>query len=364
LEDLERLTAMRILVTGVDGYIGAVLTPKLAADGHDVIGVDTGLYREGWLYTTNATQWPTTLVMDIRHLRPEHLEGVDAVVHLAELSNDPLGQFDLGLTHRVNHGGSLRLAELAKAAGVERFVYTSSCSVYGAGGDHLRTEESETDPQTAYAECKILVERDLSAMADDNFSPTFLRNATAYGPSPRMRFDIVLNNLSGHAWTTGTIHMTSDGSPWRPIVHVADICDAIRAAVTAPRQAVHDEIFNVGRNDANHRVKEIAEIVAEEFPECQLSLGSNDGDTRSYRVSFDKVTSALPGFVATRDAALGAKQLHTIFQRIELDEDRFLGRGHTRLKALEHLFATGQVDHDLFWTPIGVGVDDQVAVES
>ncbi|HEY6531132.1 MAG TPA: SDR family oxidoreductase [Acidimicrobiales bacterium] len=349
---------MRLLVTGVDGYIGSVLTPKLLADGHEVVGVDSGFYRDGWLYTAGGAQWPRTHVMDIRHIGPELLEGVDAVVHLAELSNDPLGQLMPGLTHRINHGGSVRLAELAKAAGVERFVYTSSCSVYGAGGDHMRTEESETDPQTAYAECKTLVERDLKLMADDDFSPTFLRNATAYGPSPRMRFDIVLNNLSGFAWTTGVINMTSDGSPWRPIVHVADICDAIRAAVTAPREAVHNEVFNVGRNDANHRVREIAEIVAEAFPGCQLSIGSSDGDNRSYRVSFDKVTDSLPGFKATRDAALGARQLRTVFERIGMDQERFEWRGFTRLKSLNHLIATDQVDGELFWTGIGLGVDD------
>ena len=350
----------KLLVTGVDGYIGSVLTPMLLADGHEVVGVDSGFYREGWLYTAGGAQWPRTHVLDIRHIGPEHLEGVDAVVHLAELSNDPLGQLQPDLTHRINHGGSVRLAQLAKQHGIERFVYTSSCSVYGAGGDHMRTEESETDPQTAYAECKVLVERDVAALADDDFSPTFLRNATAYGPSPRMRFDIVLNNLSGHAWTTGIINMTSDGSPWRPIVHVGDICDAIRAAVTAPREAVHAQVFNVGRNDANHRVREIAEIVAEAFPGCRLSIGSSDGDSRSYRVSFDKIASSLPGFEATRDAELGARQLRTVFERIGLDQDRFEWRGFTRLKAIDHLIATGQVDDDLFWTGIGSRIDDAV----
>jgi len=352
--------AKRLLVTGVDGYIGSVLTPMLLADGHDVVGVDAGFYREGWLYTPPGSQWPTTHVMDIRHIGPEHLEGVDAVIHLAELSNDPLGQLFPGITHKINHLGSIRLAELAKAAGVERFIYTSSCSVYGAGGDHMRTEESETDPQTAYAECKTLVERDLKPLADDDFSPTFLRNATAYGPSPRMRFDIVLNNLSGFAWTTKVINMTSDGSPWRPIVHVGDICDAIRAVLEAPRQVVHNEIFNVGRNDANHRVREIAEIVAAAFPGCQLSIGNSDGDNRSYRVSFDKITDGLPGFKATRDAELGANQLRTIFERIAMDEARFEWRGFTRLKSLNHLISTGQLDEELFWTPIGLGVDGDV----
>jgi nucleoside-diphosphate-sugar epimerase len=343
---------MRILLTGADGYIGSVLSPLLLADGHELLAIDSGFYREGWLYTSVGTPWPRTDVRDIRHITAADLEGVDAVVHLAELSNDPLGQLHPTLTKDINHAGSVRLAQLAKDAGVTRFVYTSSCSVYGAGGDSMRTEESETDPQTAYAECKVLVERDLSAMADDDFTPTFLRNATAYGPSPRMRFDIVLNNLSGHAWTAGVIRMTSDGTPWRPIVHVADICDAIRCALVAPREAVHGEIFNIGRNDANHRVREIAEIVAAAFPGCELSFGSNDGDNRSYRVSFDKVTSQLPGFKATRDAALGAAQLRTVFERIGMDLDRFEWRGFTRLKALQHLIATKQVDDELFWQPL------------
>ena len=244
LESVERQRALE----GLDGLMGKrprhrcrrlhrpVLTPKLLADGHEVVGVDTGFYRAGWLYNAGGAQWPPTHAIDIRHIGPEHLEGFDAVVHLAELSNDPLGQLTPGLTHRDQPRGQRAARRAGKAAGVERFVYTSSCSVYGAGGDHMRTEESETDPQTAYAECKTLVERDLKPMADDDFSPTFLRNATAYGPSPRMRFDIVLNNLSGFAWTTGEINMTSDGSPWRPIVHVDDICDAVRAALDrAPR---------------------------------------------------------------------------------------------------------------------------------
>jgi nucleoside-diphosphate-sugar epimerase len=343
---------LRILVTGVDGYIGSVLAPLLAADGHDVVGVDAGFYREGWLYSVGGDQLPECMTLDIRDITAEHLRDADAVVHLAELSNDPLGQLRPDLTRRINHEGSVRLAALAKAAGVERFVYTSSCSVYGAGGDELRTEDSATDPQTEYAICKVLVERDVSAMADDDFSPTFLRNATAYGPSPRMRFDIVLNNLAGHAWTSGVIDMTSDGSPWRPIVHVSDICDAIRATLEAPREAVHGQVLNVGRNDANHRVREIAEIVAGAFPGCRLDIGDSDGDRRSYRVSFDRIGEVLPAFTPCRDAALGALQLRDVFERTGLDRDRFRWRGFTRLDALNHLLATGQLDDDLYRRPM------------
>ena len=353
---------MRVLVTGTEGYIGCRLAVWLAKAGHEVAGWDTGYYRDGWMYTdASARPWTiATLHRDLRTIKPAHLLGYEAVVHLAELSNDPLGENDPEVTYEINHRGSVNLARCAKAAGVSRFVYASSCSVYGVGSGEFLDERTEPRPQTAYARCKVMVERDLAPLGDEGFCVTFLRNATAYGPSPRMRFDIVLNDLSGFAWTTGVINMTSDGSPWRPIVHVADICDAIRAAVTAPRESVHNQIFNVGRNDANHRVREIAEIVAAEFPGCQLSVGSSDGDSRSYRVSFDKVTESLPGFVATRDAALGARQLHAIFERIGMDEERFQWRGFTRLKALNHLFDTGQVDEELFWKPIGLGVDDPV----
>ncbi|WKN48578.1 NAD(P)-dependent oxidoreductase [Nocardioides sp. Arc9.136] len=338
---------MRVLVTGTDGYLGSLLAPELLRDGHDVLGVDTGFYKHGWLYH-GVDAVAHTIATDIRRLTPAHLEGVDAVVHMAELSNDPLGELSPTITYDVNHAGSVRLAQLAKEAGVSRFVYMSSCSVYGVADGEV-DEESPIDPQTAYAECKALVERDVTAMADDDFSPTFMRNATAYGASPRMRFDIVLNNLCGLAWTQGRIALNSDGTPWRPLVHALDIAQAIQLALVAPREIVHAETFNVGDSAHNYRVRDIAEIVAETFPGCELTLGASGGDNRSYRVSFEKIANKLPGFSCDWDAVRGARQLHDVFSAIALDEQTFTGRGHTRLLQLKHLIDTGQLDDQLFW---------------
>jgi nucleoside-diphosphate-sugar epimerase len=339
---------MRVLVTGTDGYIGSQLVPVLKARGHEVTGMDAGYYRDGLLYgTVDATA--TTIRKDIRNVEPSDVEGFDAVVHLAELSNDPLGQNNPGLTYQINHQGSVRLAKLAREAGVRRFVYTSSCSVYGVGSDGFMTEESVPNPQTAYAECKVMVERDVQTLAGDFFSPTFLRNATAFGPSSRMRFDIVLNNLAGLAWTTGTIAMTSDGTPWRPLVHVLDICEAIACALDAPPEAVHKQIFNVGDSRFNYRVKEIATIVAEAFPGCTVTFGKPDKDNRSYRVSFDKIREHLPAFSCTRDAATGARELYEIFSSIQMSADTFAFRAFTRLKQIRHLIDSGLIDEELFW---------------
>jgi nucleoside-diphosphate-sugar epimerase len=339
---------MKVLVTGTEGYLGSVLGPSLLADGHEVIGVDAGYYMSGWLYPVGAAR-PLTLVRDVRDVTLHDLESVEAVVHLAELSNDPLGQLAPDLTFDINHRGSVRLAELAKAAGVGRFVYMSSCSVYGVAADADVDETSPTNPQTAYAECKTLVERDVGAMADDSFSPTFLRNATAFGASPRMRFDIVLNNLAGFAWTTGEIRMISDGTPWRPLVHARDIAKAVRCCLDAPQDVVHNQIFNVGDSSQNYRVREIAETVANVFPGCKLTFGDSGGDNRSYRVSFDKINEQLPGFACEWDAAAGARELHDVFARISLTEEQFESRDYTRLKQLEYLRATGQVDDTLRW---------------
>ena len=262
---------MKVLVTGVEGYLGVLLAAVLMERGHEVVGLDTGFYRDGWLYNTDMARFVSCINMDIRHITEETLQGYDAVVHLAELSNDPLGQLRPKITYDINHMGTVTLVNKCKLVGIERFVYTSSCSVYGVGAESYQTEASAPHPQTAYAKCKVLVERDLAAMADDDFSPTFLRNATAYGPSPRMRFDLVLNNLAALAWTTGEIKMTSDGTPWRPLVHVLDICEAIACTLEAPREVIHNEIFNVGDTRENYQVKEIAQIVAETFPGCQLT---------------------------------------------------------------------------------------------
>lgn len=339
---------MKVLVTGTEGYLGSLLPSLLMQRGHEVIGVDTGYYKVGWLYHgTEVTA--LTLNKDIRQITAEDLQGVEAIVHMAELSNDPTGQLSPNITYDINHKGSVRLASLAKAAGIRRFVYMSSCSVYGVATDGDVTEETPVNPQTAYAECKTLVERDLQAMADDSFSPTFLRNATAFGASPRMRFDIVLNNLAGLAWTTKEIKMTSDGTPWRPLVHALDICKAIVCSLEAPRDIVHNQIFNVGDTSNNYQVREIAEIVAEIFKGCQLSFGQNGSDNRSYRVSFDKINKTLPGFKCEWDAVRGAQQLFDLFTQIDMTEETFLFRGFTRLKQLEYLLRTQQIDRDFFW---------------
>lgn len=339
---------LRVVLTGSEGYLGCVTVPVLMGRGHQVRGIDTGYYKAGWLYN-GVGQTPQTLVRDVRRVSAADLVGADAVVHMAELSNDPLGQLAPHVTFEVNHQGSVRLARLAKQAGVRRFVYMSSCSVYGVADGEV-DEGSPVDPQTAYAECKALVERDVAGLADEGFSPTFLRNATAFGASPRMRFDIVLNNLAGLAWTTREIAMTSDGTPWRPLVHALDIAQAIWRVLEAPREVVHNETFNVGSTVQNYRVREIAEIVAAEFPGCQVTFGDSGQDNRSYRVSFDKIANKLPGFACEWDATRGAHQLHQVFQRVALDAPTFTGRGHTRLKQLQHLIATGQLDHDLYWT--------------
>jgi nucleoside-diphosphate-sugar epimerase len=343
---------MRVLVTGVDGYIGSLLAPFLMDAGHDVVGLDTGFYRDGWLYSDPA-RWPNgpaTICKDLRAITEDDVRGMDAIVHLAELSNDPLGETVPAITREINHIGSVRLAEIAKAAGVTRFVYTSSCSVYGAGTGEFLDEQAAVNPQTAYAECKVKVERDVGELSDDSFSPVFLRNATAYGASPRMRFDIVLNNLAGLAWTTNRIAMTSDGTPWRPLVHVLDICHAIGCALEAPRDAIHNEKFNVGQNSDNYRVREIAEIVGQVFTGCDVTFGDSGGDNRSYRVTFDKIHERLPGFKCSWSALDGARQLRQVFERIDMPNETFEFRAFTRLKQLRYLMETRQLDDELFWT--------------
>lgn len=339
---------MRVLVTGTEGYLGSLLAPELMKRGHDVVGLDTGFYEERALYRAPWTR-PATIFKDLRGATLEDLEGVDAVVHMAELSNDPAGQLAPHITHEINHVGSVRLAELAKRAGAKRFVYMSSCSVYGVAEQDFVNEQSPVNPQTAYAVCKTRVERDVSPLADGSFSPVFLRNATAYGASPRMRFDIVLNNLAGLAWTTKQIKMTSDGSPWRPLVHGLDICRAICCALEAPVDAIHNGTFNVGDTSHNYQVREIAQIVAQTFPGCQLAFGPPSADNRSYRVSFEKIRTQLPGFRCEWDARRGAQQLHDLFQRIDMTTDTFQFRTFTRLKQLEYLIRTQQIDDHFFW---------------
>lgn len=342
---------MRVLLTGADGYIGAIMGPKLLEAGHDVLGVDTGFYRRGWLFDDGRAH-PAVMSKDQRRIDVDDLRGFDAVVHLAELSNDPIGENDPGLTMAINHEGSVALARMAREAGVKRFIQASSCSTYGAGGDEMRTETSPLAPQTAYARCKILVEEGLRGLMDDDFTPVFMRNATAYGASPRQRFDLVLNNLCGYAHTIGEIRMTSDGMPWRPIVHIEDICEAMLCALKAPKEAVAGEAFNVGADSENYRIREIAEIVARTFPGCALTVGESGGDTRSYRVSFAKIRAHMPEFETRWTAERGARQLKSVFERIGLTGATFEAAPFTRLKEIKHLRETGQIDTRLYWTAL------------
>jgi nucleoside-diphosphate-sugar epimerase len=339
---------MKILLIGCEGYLGSLLGPRLAHRGHDITGFDVGFYREGTLYRA-AGPTPRILSKDVRQVGIEDLRDIEAIVHLGELSNDPIGQLAPDITYEINHQGSVRLAELARQAGVQRFVYMSSCSVYGVSDAEFVDEQSPVKPETAYAVCKTRVEADVGKLATAAFSPVFLRNATAYGASPHMRFDIVLNNLSGLAWTTKEIRMNSDGTPWRPLVHGLDICQAIEQVLVAPREAIHNEIFNVGETSHNYRVREIAQIVAETFPGCKLTFGAPSADNRSYRVSFDKIRKHLPGFRCVWDARRGAQQLHDLFQHIDLTPEMFGFRAFTRLKQLEHLIRTRQIDEHFYW---------------
>ena len=343
---------MKVLVTGADGYIGSLLGPYLLARGYDAVGLDTGYYRAGWLYPSAADR-PRVVTKDLRNITAEDVKGFDAICHLAELSNDPLGQQNPELTHEINHAGSVRLATLARQAGVKRFVYMSSCSVYGVGDPHgFVNEDAPVNPQTAYAECKVKVERDVAPMADETFAPCFLRNATAYGASPRMRFDIVLNDLSGLAWTTQEIKLLSDGTPWRPLVHALDICQAIDLSLHAPHETIAGQIFNVGSSDQNYRVIDIAQIVAAEFPGCTLTVGAPSADNRSYRVNFDKIEKLLPAFKCEWTAQKGAAQLHRVFAQTEMSAETFKSDPYTRLKMLMRLKSLSLLDEKLYWRPL------------
>lgn len=339
---------MKILITGIDGYIGVQMAQVLIDRGHDVTGIDTGFYREGWLY--NGVKYlPKIINKDTRNVESDDLRGYDAVIHLADLSNDPLGQHNPELTYQINHTASVRLATLAKEVGVKRFIYSSSCSAYGIASEDFVTEESVLNPQTAYAKCKVSVEEDLRKLADENFSPTYMRNATVYGPSPRMRFDLVVNNLSGLAYTTGEIKMTSDGTPWRPLVHILDVCEAFACVLEAPVEKVFNQVFNVGNSASNYQVKDIAQIVAKAFSGCTLTLGNSDGDNRSYRVNFDKIKNTLPEFKCARTVEDGVNDLKKVFESIKMTKETFEYRAFTRIKELDHLLESGQINDQLFW---------------
>jgi nucleoside-diphosphate-sugar epimerase len=337
---------MRVLLTGHQGYLGSVMSPVLAAAGHEVVGLDSGLFADCLIGPAPAEI--ETYAVDLRDVGPEHLAGFDAVIHLAALSNDPLGALAPKLTYDINHHASSRLGRLAKDAGVKRFLYASTCSVYGAsGGDGLLTEDAPLRPVTPYAESKVRVEDDLLALADDDFSPVFLRNATAFGFSPRLRADIVLNNLVGHAYLSGQVKVMSDGTPWRPLVHAEDIADAFAACLVAPRDAVHGQAFNVGSEQNNLTVAEIAAEVVEAVPGSALVItGEFGADPRSYRVDFSRIRTALPDYEAGWTVKAGAVELIDAYRRFELTQDAFVNR-FTRLARISARRADGTIDDSL-----------------
>jgi nucleoside-diphosphate-sugar epimerase len=339
---------MRVLVTGHCGYIGTVMVPMLLAEGHEVVGLDSDLYAAS-TFGEGMVDVPE-IRKDIRDIEQKDLEGFEAVIHLAGLSNDPLGDLNPSLTYEINHLASVRLAELSKKAGVERFIFSSSCSNYGAGGEDLLNEQSAFNPVTPYGISKVRVEQDVARLADDNFSPTFLRNATAFGVSPRLRFDLVLNNLVAWAFTTGRVYIKSDGTPWRPIVHIADISRAFIAVLHAERSLVHNDAFNVARNEDNYRIRELADIVKETVPGCVIEYAKDAGpDKRCYRVDSSKIMRTLPAFKPVWNARKGAQELYAAYQRVGLRLEDFEGPKYKRIDHIKSLLNSGRLNPDLRW---------------
>ncbi len=339
---------MRILVTGHKGYIGTVMVPMLLGAGHEVVGLDSDLFEQ-CTFSPGIHDIPEMRI-DLRDVQARQLAGFDAVIHLAALSNDPLSDLNPEITYDINHAASVRLAKLAKEAGVPRFLYSSSCSSYGQAGDNLVDETGELNPITAYAISKVRVERDVATLADDRFSPTFLRNATAYGVSPRLRFDLVLNNLVAWAFAKGRVHIKSDGTPWRPIVHIEDISRAFLAVLGAPREAVHNQALNVGQTEENYRIRELADIVKEVVPGSRVEYAEGGGpDPRCYRVDFAKIHRLLPEFKPQWNARRGAEELYAAYKVAGLVLEDCEGPRFKRIDHLKQLLAAGRVDATLRW---------------
>ena len=339
---------MKVLLTGHNGYIGSVMVRAVQAAGHDVTGLDTYLFEDCTLGP--PTPDVTALRLDVRDVRPEHLQGFDAIIHLAALCNDPLGDLDPGITYEINHQASVRLARAAKAAGVPRFLFASSCSLYGVAGEGMLDERAAFNPITPYGRSKVLVEHDVAALADDTFTPTYLRNATAYGLSPRLRADVVVNNLAAAAFTTGEVVVQSDGTPWRPLVHVEDFCRAFLAVLHAPRPLVHNTAFNVGRTEENYRVSEIAEFVRQAVPGSRVTYAAGGGpDPRSYRVDCSKLAATLPEFQPQWTVPRGIAQLVDAFRTYGLTREDMSGNRFMRLRHIQALQREGRVDGTLRW---------------